>query len=130
MPSFRDCILLAEAAALAVRVEMGLRWLSPSALISRLGRVSRRPPALVPELDPRRAARLVKAVAALYRMPCLEQSLVLFRILRRRGIPAELRIGVRKVSGGLNAHAWVEHDGRLLLDGGIANEYTTLPLES
>ncbi|HIE94984.1 MAG TPA: lasso peptide biosynthesis B2 protein [Acidobacteria bacterium] len=130
MPSLRDCIVLAEAMALAVRVDLGLRSLSPRTLISRLGRTSGRRPALVAELDPRRAARLVAAISALYRMPCLEQSLILFGILRRRGIPAELRIGVRRAGDGLNAHAWIEHEGRRLLDGGIADEYTTLPLHS
>ena len=63
-------------------------------------------------------------------MRCLKQSLILFGILRRRDIPAELRIGVRRVGDKLNAHTWIEYDGHVLLDGGIANEYATLPLRS
>jgi hypothetical protein len=42
---------------------------------------------------------------------CLEESLVLLRLLLEQGIPAVLRIGVRKESGEFAAHAWVEHQG-------------------
>jgi len=49
---------------------------------------------------------------------CLEQSLVLWWLLRLRGIGAELRIGARKDSGRFEAHSWVEFDGRVLNDAG------------
>jgi hypothetical protein len=39
---------------------------------------------------------------------CLEQSLTLWWLLRRRGIPAELCLGARKEAGNFEAHAWVE----------------------
>lgn len=45
---------------------------------------------------------------------CLPRSLALFRFLRRCGIPAEHRIGVRRFPFG--AHAWVEVDGRIVHD--------------
>ncbi|HYL45401.1 MAG TPA: lasso peptide biosynthesis B2 protein [Candidatus Limnocylindrales bacterium] len=48
------------------------------------------------------------------RTNCLEQSLVLWWLLERRGIAAELRIGARKDAGHLEAHAWVELDGQVL----------------
>jgi hypothetical protein len=38
---------------------------------------------------------------------CLRQSLLVWWLLRRQGVPAELRIGVRKQEG-FAAHAWVE----------------------
>lgn len=49
---------------------------------------------------------------------CLQRSLVLWWLLRRRGIDSEVRIGVRRSRGkeGLDFHAWVEHDGRVLND--------------
>jgi hypothetical protein len=47
---------------------------------------------------------------------CLEQSLVLWALLRERGIHAQLRVGVRKGEGGLEAHAWVELEGVVLND--------------
>ena len=40
--------------------------------------------------------------------------------LRKRGIPAELRLGVRKVDDDFSAHAWIECAGRTLLDGGVS----------
>ncbi len=46
---------------------------------------------------------------------CLTQSLALARILRRRGVAAYVRIGV-KTAGALEAHAWVEADGEALTD--------------
>lgn len=42
---------------------------------------------------------------------CLVKSLTLWWLLGRQGISSELRIGVRKEGGNLEAHAWVERDG-------------------
>ncbi len=47
---------------------------------------------------------------------CLPRALALWWLLRRRGIPADLRIGARRAAGRLEAHAWVEHDGQVLGD--------------
>ena len=44
---------------------------------------------------------------------CLMRSLVLVRMLARRGVKAQLVIGVRP-GGEFSAHAWVEHSGRPL----------------
>ncbi len=48
---------------------------------------------------------------------CLARSLVLTRLLARRGIPAKLVIGVRAAPEFL-AHAWVECDGQAVLSPG------------
>jgi hypothetical protein len=48
---------------------------------------------------------------------CLARSLVLTRLLARRGIPAKLVIGARGNPSFL-AHAWVEHDGNPVLTPG------------
>jgi hypothetical protein len=45
---------------------------------------------------------------------CLRRSLVLTRLLARRGISAQLVIGARTVPEFL-AHAWVEHEGNPVL---------------
>ncbi len=45
---------------------------------------------------------------------CLEQSLLLWYLLQNQGIPATVRIGVRKQSEKFEAHAWVEHNGTAL----------------
>jgi hypothetical protein len=48
---------------------------------------------------------------------CLARSLVLTRLLARRGIPAKLVIGARGGPGFL-AHAWVECNGQPVLSPG------------
>ncbi|MBS1842021.1 MAG: lasso peptide biosynthesis B2 protein, partial [Acidobacteria bacterium] len=58
-------------------------------------------------------ARMVRAAArhGLGNPSCLEESLVLAYLLRRQGIEAQLRIGVKKNIPKFEAHAWVECDG-------------------
>ena len=58
-------------------------------------------------------ARIVHG-AALWSPPqanCLPTALILCRLLGRRGLEAELRLGVGKPEGEFAAHAWVEHAG-------------------
>lgn len=45
--------------------------------------------------------------------------MVLWWLLRRRQIAAELRIGARKLEGQFEAHAWVEYAGAMLGDLGV-----------
>jgi hypothetical protein len=72
----------------------------------------------------RATARLVEAAARRgpYRATCLPRSLALWCLLRRRGIDGELRIGVRKEAGRVQAHAWVEWRGVVLNDGDAVRE--------
>ena len=60
-----------------------------------------------------RIARLVDIVAreGPWSASCLPASLTLQRLLLEAGIESEMRLGVRKVAGRLDAHAWVECDG-------------------
>jgi len=60
--------------------------------------------------------RMVRAALrySLAQYSCLEESLTLWYLLRKQGIPACLRIGVRKENEKFEAHAWVEHDGEAL----------------
>jgi hypothetical protein len=51
--------------------------------------------------------------------PCLTEALTVQTLFRRRGYPAELRIGVVKSPPGeLLAHAWVESAGAIVIGGG------------
>jgi hypothetical protein len=63
-------------------------------------------------------ARAVASAAAhhLWRMTCLPRALVLWRMLAARGVAARVRIGVRRESGTIRAHAWVEAGGRPLAE--------------
>ena len=73
----------------------------------------------------------VAAVHGLYKASCLRRSLVLCRLLRRRGIDCDLRIGADLSEGELLAHAWVEHAGVVLNDSDdVADRYTALGTDS
>ncbi len=71
----------------------------------------------------REIARIQDAVCRhlIFHASCLEQSLVLWWLLSRRGIPVELRIGARKEAGRFEAHAWVEAGSLVLNDTGEAH---------
>lgn len=63
--------------------------------------------------DAARSARVVhitEAVAMRWptRLTCLQRSLVQVWMLRRRNLRCELKIGVRRADGALEAHAWIE----------------------
>lgn len=47
---------------------------------------------------------------------CLKRSLVLWYLLRCQGISPSLRIGVRRVRGEFQAHAWLEYQGEVVND--------------
>jgi len=78
----------------------------------------------------RRIAHLeaVTATNLFFRTSCLEQSLVLCRMLRRRGMNAGLRIGARKEEDRFEAHAWVEMEGNVV-DGSGAEHLHFMPFE-
>jgi hypothetical protein len=61
---------------------------------------------------------------------CLAQSLVGRRLLLSAGYPAQIRLGVRN-EGTLEAHAWLEMDGKVLLPTSDSElTYAELPLEA
>ena len=78
----------------------------------------------------RRIAHLEAVTAAnlFFRTSCLELSLVLCRMLRQRGMNADLRIGARKEANRFEAHAWVELDGTVI-DSGAAEHLHFVPFE-
>jgi len=112
-------------------------WLPVTVLALKLRGMGREvlaaPPAVRPPsgaVAPARIAHLV-AIAArhgLARGNCLSQSLTLSRLLRAHGHGGQLRIGARRGATGLEAHAWVEHDGRPLNDAAdVAQRYVPFP---
>ena len=73
-------------------------------------------------------ARMVSAAAnhGPYRANCLKRSLATWWLLQRRGITAELNIGVNKDAGDFNAHAWVEYMGNTLIEADdVTDRYST-----
>ena len=67
--------------------------------------------------DLSRAQLISRAVAiagnhGLFKANCLKQSLLLWWLLARRGIPSELKLGTQKIpQDTFSAHAWVEYNG-------------------
>lgn len=66
-----------------------------------------------PDVSCTRLAYLVGVAARhhLRRVPCLQRSVALHEMLRRQGLAPELRIGVRREGGTLQAHAWLLFEG-------------------
>jgi hypothetical protein len=124
--SAADWRLLAEAIVLTPYIELGLRVMPLDRLLMTLGREGR---VCALDMNLERTARLVDALFRQYPLhpSCLKKSLVLFGLARRRGLPAQLRIGVRKDGGALLAHAWVECAGRTLIPGDGVERYQPLP---
>jgi transglutaminase superfamily protein len=111
--TWADYAMLCEAFVVALVIEMALRAVS----LLTIGR------AIEWAFRPRRVAdrtafdfdRLARFAASPYRLfrrngTCLRESLVLSMLLRRRGVPAAIRFGVKREEG-LTAHAWVDIPG-------------------
>lgn len=95
-------------------VEFSVRWRAPRRWLPAA--TASGPPAR--ENPPAAAAgqRIARWVDAAYRRSpfrptCLTRSLVLYRILRARGIPCQLHIGLRKRETELEGHAWIGSGG-------------------
>ena len=93
------------------------RWHRFLAQLASLGTTSNRSTLAVSDAaaieQARVIARTVKIAAekGAYQARCLQQTLVLWCLLRRNDIESEIRFGARKKGGELQAHAWVEVGG-------------------
>jgi hypothetical protein len=100
------CLWLIPAVELNVRLRAPRHWLPPLELSATPAHAAAGSPSPA-------AARVTHLVEALYRrLPfsptCLTRSLVVYRLLRARGIPCQLRIGLRKSGAALEGHAWTD----------------------
>lgn len=85
-----------------------------------------------PATDPDAVVWALDAVAPFLpdSVTCLRRAVVADSMLDHAGHDTEMHIGVRKTDAAFEAHAWVEHEGRVLvgeLDDLAA--YSVLPLE-
>lgn len=106
-PSVLGCAVFLAA----VRLHLKLRGFGPSLSAARglAAGVRAAHPDPVPLIERTTAAIVTAAAFFPGRAVCLEQSLALFVLLRRRGIPVDLKLGVQPFP--FTAHAWVEHAG-------------------
>jgi hypothetical protein len=137
---FRRLSGFERGAVLEAVIALPIAWLAVRLLGFRIcrtafeepARAARNPKALEARTldEARRIARLEAVTAAnlFFRTSCLEQSLVLCRMLRRRGMNAALRIGARKEEDRFEAHAWVEMAGNVVAAGG-AEHLHFMPFE-
>jgi len=96
-----------------IRVSLRMRGYNPTfaSLQARLTAIAENPSARADQVQ--KTTRMVRAAVhhSLLHFTCLEESLGLWYLLRRRGIASQLRIGVRKSNDKFEAHAWVEYAG-------------------
>jgi len=114
-------------------IGLGLRLLPFETVRRLLGHVARGPQAVLGGGDQASIPRVTWAVAVASRyvpaVTCLIQALTTQVLLNRRGLAADLRIGVtRDHAGTFAAHAWVEYQGNIVIGGAAArSRYTALP---
>jgi hypothetical protein len=105
-----DRLLLVKAAATLVAVRCALHLVSIERLRSWAGRLRQ---------GDRPAARIIWSVrTAARRVPgatCLSSALALQRLLSSAGHPSQVHIGVARDDSGFVAHAWLVHDGVVVI---------------
>ena len=81
---------------------------------------ARKAASVLVEADAAALGRLVNIAArySVLAVNCLPRSVVLWWLLRRAGVAADLRIGAQKEADVLMAHAWVEFAGAPVGDTG------------
>lgn len=112
--SARERAFVLQASLLLPWTALALRTMGTG----RLLRVAQHPSLLArprrAHLSVERCGQLLDSAArhGVLRRHCLREAIVLVALLRRRGVEALVRIGVRKERDeGFEAHAWVEVDG-------------------
>ncbi len=134
---WRERVALLQAGVLLVPVRLALVVLpfrSVLRMADRVGRTRALSSRYSPDDENARLHRIVWAVKVVGNRifpgnPCLTQALVVHALYRRSGRHADLRIGVRREPGAaLEAHAWVESSGEVVIGGAdSSHNYTPLP---
>ena len=126
-----DRALILRVALLLPLTEIGLRFFGFrrwKVLIDKFSPTPSFSQSLPADLQREAALRAVRAVRSvelhgLTNPNCLERSMTLWWLLRRRGIDGELHIGGRIEGGRFKAHAWVELRGEVLNDGAEVHQH-------
>lgn len=127
----RRSVFLGKVWLLTLAIRLAL-WVVPFASVQRFARrLARRAPPQVCERR-RRPAALAWAVRRVTRYvpraSCLTQALATQVLLSRAGYLPNLRIGLTQdPEGDLQAHAWVENLGEVVIGGGGLDRFKPLP---
>jgi hypothetical protein len=128
--SASEWLLVIQAMGWFAVVEFGLRVLKLKTLLALLqnDRRTEREGCERTPTSPERVGYCVEVASRLHplRPTCLKKALVLFALLARRGVKARVVVGTAKSDGKLDAHAWIEHEGRVILGGPARERYSTL----
>lgn len=125
-----DWILVAQAAAWFAVVEIGLRVLKLRTLptIFQNHKPANRVEGDRPGVSPARVRYCVELASRFHPLhpTCLKKALVLYAMLTRRGVNARVIVGAAKSDSKLDAHAWIEHQGQVILGGPATDQYAPL----
>jgi hypothetical protein len=130
LPSTERNLLISATLWLGA-VRLGL-WLLPFRTLRRLLKHSRRPSrrwSKIGHVSPEQIAWAVTLAAHYIPNTCLSRALATQALLERAGFSTYLRIGLaKKSSGQLEAHAWVESQGKIVIGAlGDLSRYVPLP---
>ena len=117
-----DWLLIVQATLWFAVVELALRLLQFRTVLAilheekRSARNSHSQAFVVASGSPERTAYCVELASRLhpFHATCLKKALVLYALLARRGFEVQLLIGAARDGSRLDAHAWLEHQGRIL----------------
>jgi hypothetical protein len=106
-----------EMLAWLVVVTVGSRALPPRATLCATSRLASRLSAGAPLRADGRLCERARSLAATLstRLPvsnCLDEAIAARLWLARRGVGADVVVGMRRAGAGWDGHAWFEHDGR------------------
>lgn len=137
--SVSDWILIAQACMWFGLVEVGLNCLSLKKLLQIIQREKDGQAGKernndsqekgLRRLTPERVAYCAGLAARLHALDatCLKKALVLHAMLTRRGFNSQLLIGASRAEDGqLDAHAWLECHGKVLLGEATPGRYLTI----
>lgn len=118
-----EWLLLPQLVVFSLAVGVGLRCAALPRLVGFIAQCAencwlRRLPLLHGRCEVAQLITLVDLAAKVTRRQgrCLTRSLLLFWLFKSRGKSAELLVGVSKESATLQAHAWIETQGRVVGD--------------
>jgi hypothetical protein len=127
-------MLAAEAIFMLAAARILIRFGSERDLVARIGGTRVGPPGETGPAPPERVKSKGVPIGAMlervarhtwWRSMCLEQAVAGRWMLRRRGIPSTMYVGMAKRNGNFIAHAWLVGEGRTVT-GASAENYATL----